>query len=121
MQITCDTKMGDSSIICSGQESLMTYLNSGEMCEDQSIQEISSHLAYAEKLNSPDITVYQFLSGIASSTRSTMNPCGGMVTPQDITEIISEGDYLSVVDMMVHTFEVEHICSYVVSKFGCGV
>jgi len=108
--ITRNTMMRDTAIVFSSDESLLSYLNSGRMCDERSIQEISSHLAYAEKLDSPEMTVHQFLSGIASSTVE--------ISSQDIDEIISEGDYLGVVEMMIHTFEVEHICSYVTSKFG---
>lgn len=110
MKITRNTILGDTEIVFSSDESLLTYLNSGRMCDERSIQEISSHLAYAEKLNCPGMTVHQFLSGIASSTTN--------ISSQDIDEIVSEGDYLGVVEMMIHTFEVEHICSYVTSKFG---
>ena len=102
--------MGDTEIVFSSDESLLSYLDSGKMCDERSIQEISSHLAYAEKINSPRRTVHQFLSDIASSTLD--------ISSQDIDEIVSEGSYMGVVEMMIHTFQVEHICSYVTSKFG---
>jgi len=84
-------------------------------------REIALHLAIAEKLNFPDKTVYGLLSGIAESTKNLHDEwidTADVVTLEDVQDIIDDDDDLDIVDMMIHTFDMEHMASYVIGKFG---
>jgi len=86
-------------------------------------RDIAIHLAIAEKLNFPGKTVYAFLSGIADSTKNMQDEWVGsadIITLEDVKDIIEDDDDLDIVDMLIHTFDMEHMASYVLLKFGRG-
>ena len=120
MTITGETRLGNIDIV--EPSCLKEYMvGTREWFRTNNTREIALHLAIAEKLNFPDKTVYGLLSGIAESTKNLHDEwidTADVVTLEDVQDIIDDDDDLDIVDMMIHTFDMEHMASYVIGNFG---
>lgn len=89
-------------------------------CDRRDLMNLSVALVEAEKMVSPGKTVHGFLSEIAYYVNSTVGRFEEPYTTEDIDDIIADGHYLCLSDMLVHTFEVDQLVRFSVGKFGHG-
>jgi len=123
MIVTGDTKLSNAEIVEFDHTSQQRgyIVGTKEWVRAQNTRDMAIHLAIAEKVNFPDKTIYEFLSGIAESTSNMQDEwidTAGVITLEDVLDIIDDEDNLGIVDMLIHTFDMEHMASYVIVKFG---
>lgn len=86
-------------------------------CESRDIESISAAIVEAEKLMSPGKTVYNFLREMVDYVNNTASGYEEPLTTNDIVDIISDGDHLSLDEMLVHTFELHQLVRFSMGKF----
>ena len=87
-------------------------------CEARDIRSISASIVEAEKRVSPEKTVFSFLLEIMYYVNNTASRHEEPFTTDDIVDIVSDGDHLSLEEMLVHTFEIHQLVRFSLGRFG---
>ncbi len=116
---TGDTLMGDvvgpySSEILALRDSM----NLRAWRRTRTTVDIAQYLVALERFSSPEKTVREFLMSIVCASRAMGTEWA--ISKDDVDDILRDQgeDELSVSDMIIHTFDVEHLLVYFDIKYG---
>lgn len=114
-----DTLMGDVVGPYSREIlSLRDSMNLRAWCRTRTTVDIAHDLVALERFSSPEKTVREFLMGIVCASRAMETEWA--ISKDDVDDILRDQEVydMSLTDMIVHTFDVEHLLVYFDIKYG---
>lgn len=103
---------------CKETLSLRDSVSFSAWCWTRTTADIAQYLVALVRFSAPEKTVREFLMEIVSASRTMETEW--VLSEEDVDEILRDQgeDDLSVSDMIVHTFDVEHLLVYFDLAYG---